>query len=956
MSLFLVPVGFIHYQFNWYRSVVSPTSASVSSPIVANVVFNIVHVACIKNKCNQMQELAGETKLSELSSPLRSGVVLILLSMEHARSWDVHYGLIDVLDVGNLHDYFHRFFRAEECVSGHRTVSCSPETNENEQKVFRILPMVIDLAKTSYRYTLVQPRQPTSVTRPKESMIDTNKNFFWNRRLIVQLPNKRDTTLMLQSGPEVLQYREKGRESLQKGGISSYKNADQATWNKRIVVKLEPLTSLINTDNEKTLQSNDMEIDRTCSVGRNDTLLKQMTVQAYTIKPGERTYDDTSKENMIDVVSHTKILAPSSTDKKLNIKCPNWEIIRSFQIKSSNVFIESSGRDDSTAIESDDTDEIFTALKNKQSHLRKLEYALYPQLAKLLRNVLYERLNHNTNNENLIKSEEKIYSAYNRTLEESLAKAEQLQAQIEADMNAVCCICLDGNITSDNQILFCESCNVAVHQKCYMIEKVPPGDWFCKVCRYFKRDLLPKDSNIRKFKPPICCELCPIKSEGAFVQMYDPSVDNPRRWIHVVCAKWSGLYYVESSEGDTEFIESVEPIKLDFLKAGTTCCICNGRRGSYVKCRETGCDNYVHLLCARLCGMCNVIHGDRAEGPLIENKLAWTLCCPTHSSISKTEIPDDARSISDLVKLSESFPPEPIPEPPMPHVDEFNSLSKEEREKWMNHPSGKFEKEMLQVFMRRISGAICQVCNVQHTGGGAGSASADGLIRCSVCHITTHAECYNGSSENTSRLRHASSNGRYVCDACSYVKMKEKANEQFEVPQCNMCNMKNGALKKAFAIPISKKMRKNNPSQYAKTLFGKQIWCHSLCGLWNPLCNFHFLAIEQSKDEGDVTRKTSPGKKLPSNANQHSNCFDCTNVIMSNGFTHINASSICVLCGRFDRVKVGCYYNDCADVGGVPITYEFHLTCARQAGLDISDVGKFNFKLKSLFRPMFTTL
>jgi PHD-finger len=62
------------------------------------------------------------------------------------------------------------------------------------------------------------------------------------------------------------------------------------------------------------------------------------------------------------------------------------------------------------------------------------------------------------------------------------------QRQLEKDMDAVCVICDDGEVTPDNQILFCEACNVVVHQTCYGIDQVPQGDYYCLACRRLGRD------------------------------------------------------------------------------------------------------------------------------------------------------------------------------------------------------------------------------------------------------------------------------------------------------------------------------------------------------------------------------------------------------------------------------------------------------------------------------------
>ncbi|KAK3390935.1 origin recognition complex subunit 4 C-terminus-domain-containing protein [Podospora didyma] len=46
----------------------------------------------------------------------------------------------------------------------------------------------------------------------------------------------------------------------------------------------------------------------------------------------------------------------------------------------------------------------------------------------------------------------------------------------------VCSICAKPDSVPGNEIVFCEICDMAVHQKCYGLAVIPEGDWICRNC------------------------------------------------------------------------------------------------------------------------------------------------------------------------------------------------------------------------------------------------------------------------------------------------------------------------------------------------------------------------------------------------------------------------------------------------------------------------------------------
>ncbi|EGO59105.1 hypothetical protein NEUTE1DRAFT_60169 [Neurospora tetrasperma FGSC 2508] len=74
--------------------------------------------------------------------------------------------------------------------------------------------------------------------------------------------------------------------------------------------------------------------------------------------------------------------------------------------------------------------------------------------------------------------------------EDAAAEDEEFDTE-EAGSNddeEVCVICSKPDTRKGNQIVFCDGCDKAVHQKCYGIPRLPKGDWFCRECLELGKD------------------------------------------------------------------------------------------------------------------------------------------------------------------------------------------------------------------------------------------------------------------------------------------------------------------------------------------------------------------------------------------------------------------------------------------------------------------------------------
>lgn len=188
-----------------------------------------------------------------------------------------------------------------------------------------------------------------------------------------------------------------------------------------------------------------------------------------------------------------------------------------------------------------------------------------------------------------------------------------VEASNEAAEDSRCCICDDGECSNSNAIVFCDGCNLAVHQDCYGVPFIPEGQWLCRKC-------------LVSPEHPVTCLLCPNPG-GAFKQT------NTNAWAHLICAMW----IAEVTIANSVYLEPIEGIDMiPKARWRLVCYICREKVGACIQCSTKTCFTAFHVTCAK---KANLYMKIRHHSPYFDGVDGFAYC--SRHTPKDHQIPED---------------------------------------------------------------------------------------------------------------------------------------------------------------------------------------------------------------------------------------------------------------------------------------------------------------------------
>ena len=195
----------------------------------------------------------------------------------------------------------------------------------------------------------------------------------------------------------------------------------------------------------------------------------------------------------------------------------------------------------------------------------------------------------------------------------------------------LCHCCWHGDVSEGNEILFCDRCDVAVHQWCYDVKDIPKGQWFCRSCEYVMERTAAAEAQAggsgkaKEVKAPVCA-IC-LRPGGALAKTTSVDENGEPRWAHIFCCTTLPEMYVPDSHTDKTLFCGLDEALAE--RSSLTCSICKVKGGACVQCSHGNCTVSYHPLC---CRDAKFRIEDRIENET--ESLARVTFCPKHAKLS----------------------------------------------------------------------------------------------------------------------------------------------------------------------------------------------------------------------------------------------------------------------------------------------------------------------------------
>ncbi|CAD8067291.1 unnamed protein product [Paramecium primaurelia] len=148
------------------------------------------------------------------------------------------------------------------------------------------------------------------------------------------------------------------------------------------------------------------------------------------------------------------------------------------------------------------------------------------------------------------------------------------------DENIFCLICEEQDYTEQNQIIFCDGCDVTVHQECYHVVNLG-AKWYCQKCLALNDD---RDQQIN-------CQFCPEQYQ--ILELVQ--INGQQQWAHSSCLKWNP-FLVQNPQSYNLYTCEID------LQTGYKCRYCQKIDGFQLECQYKGCQEAFHIGCLKVNG------------------------------------------------------------------------------------------------------------------------------------------------------------------------------------------------------------------------------------------------------------------------------------------------------------------------------------------------------------------